>query len=357
LVRYCISGEHFQDESSLLFRKVAFRSGGLADWLEPVREISKIEKGLYQIPDVEEVVNVSIDGFNLIIKNAYPIRSFDRDFQVERICEVVISAHDPLNIVVFSDIWNRLKKLIIFIINMNPAFDRFYLFGFAEEDDSRVELIGISPDLQETKSPQGIEVNYQLVKNDLNNIVCSWFNNKELYPVVELVLEKQRNAELWAQGYFLNVCVALETFHDKFLPKGESSRIEKRIAIAKLINDENLLDWFKKETSSWKYPTLRERLYDFKNTIEYIKGTSFQSLDIDAFLGKIVKTRNEIAHAGEHLKRFNYIELFLATRVIELTVRIEILKILGIDVENGEQHALRTRAMKTVEWIAVLNKL
>jgi len=356
-ISYCISGEHYPTSDQLMFRKVTFRSSALRDWIMPNKGIESKEKGIYRVPENNEIVNLKLNGFNLQVVVGYTSKSFDGIFQLERICEISITADKLTHINDFGDNWARLKKLILFITNKNPEFTKIYLFP--NEDGDRLKLINTEQEFQDDKFSQGINIYYHIIKDQFQGVIKKWFTHKELDPVIDLLLEKQRDTEMWAQGFFLAVCIAIETFHGEFgsTKDIDQKKLEKRDAIITLIEDQELLTWFTRESSYWGKPDLRSRLFRYRAVIETIKGTVFSRYDMESFVGKIVQARNELTHSGNFMKRFTFLELFLATKILEFTLRIEILKILEIDVEQGDQRSPLADATRAIELIAVLNKI
>lgn len=162
------------------------------------------------------------------------------------------------------------------------------------------------------------------------------------------------------RGYFFNVCIALETFHQKFIARsdyfGVKIRSALRSAIANLIRDEELRVWFNEKSAMWSMPSLRERLRDYRETIESIMGNTYEGkFDIDSFIGKVVRTRNDIAHYGTSSNHFNEYELFLAAKTIEYTIRIEILRQIGVNV-TAKRRSLVEDARRNVATLARINQ-
>lgn len=352
-VSYCIKRGHFYRPSDLLFNKVVLLSSVLSDWIDENESIIEIENGTYKIPQHHVIVNVNIEGFRLTINHSHRTQRLFRELHSKRICTVVIESDKPEHINGFSEIWRALKKLILLLTNKNPEFDEFYL-----NNGEEFELMNVKDDLKVERFQQNIYVYYRLIKKSFETTIVNWFTQKKLKAVIDLALEKLFNTEMSSQGFFLNVCVALETLHDSFgnTDKEEiKNRLGKRDQIRDYIKDVELQTWFNRESSYWKNPTLKERLHSFRSTIEYIKGNSLKKYDFETFITNIVKTRNDMAHTGEYLKRFNYIELFLATKIIEFTLRIEILRIIGVEIDSDRKSILHD-AKKNIEALVYLNK-
>lgn len=354
-VATCISGGHFYQQSDLLFRSATLISPALAEWIVWDKMIERIGEGKYQIPDHQQVVNTNIGPFNLAIHNSHSIRSSDKELNVKRVCSVTIEAIEPISLDSFIQSWRHLKKLILFLTHKNPEFAKIFLYT---ESHNEFEYLQAKQTIRDDRFSISIDLTYHDISDCLNSIISNWFNNKKLNVVIDLALEKLMNTEMSTQGFFLNVCIALETFHSEFISNDEMSikeRLKKRESIAMLIQDQNLAAWFKKESSYWKNPSLKERLFAFKDLITVIKGNVFKAYDVDTFISKVVKTRNDIAHSGEYLKQFTYIELFIAAKVIEFTLRIKIMKEIGINVHNDGKYSLLNDARDSITVLARMN--
>lgn len=179
--------------------------------------------------------------------------------------------------------------------------------------------------LNESQFTQPISIYYNDVQDKLPEIVSKWFTETKVQPVLDLVLQKCYNPQMSIPAYFLNVCVAIETFHRRF------------------------------NQNQTKNTTLRDRLSEFKPTLEVIFA-NFKNYTIDDLIKGIKDTRNDLAHDGEALKRFkNLTELFIVTKGVEFTIRLELMKYLGIDINQGYDPFL-TKGQQTLDLLIRLNK-
>lgn len=352
---YYISGLHALTSSELVFNKVTLLSPALAEWIIEKRPIKELDDKTYQVPEYEEIVNINVDAFNVKIHSGHFTRFNLQELNVKKVCTVIIESDVLRKIDEFASIWRDLKKLILFLTNKNPEFGDIYL----RKGDDEYDLINVKDVIRDDKFSQAITISFHHVRDCVQEIVKKWFAHEKLRSVADLVLEKSINTQMSSQGFFLNVCVALETFYDNFLEidkEGIARRIKNRKAIEKVIEDDELRNWFKEESSYWKNPTLRERLYGYREVIEFIMGTTFNGkYDTETFIANIVKTRNDMAHSGEYLKRFNSYELFLVGKTIEYTIRLEILRLIGVDVKNTHR-PLINEARRNISNLAYLNQ-
>lgn len=350
---YGIRGIQIDHPSKLLFNKVVLTSPTLADWIIEKEHINEISDNVYQIPKADKIIDMHIEEITLSIYNSYEHRSDIRNLKVKKICTICLQSRELIKIDNFAKHWAHLKKFILFITDKNPEFNRIWLF----QDGNEYDLLNVQDDLNDKRFTQAIPIFYPPIENHLQSMLYYWFDNKQLSSIIDLVLERSFNSTMSHHAFFLNICVSLETFNQRFLEaemSGVNERAKKREEISSLIGDTELLKWFEEQSSFWKNPTLRDRLSTYKNTIEKIMGKTFTGkFDIDTFIGAIVKTRNDIAHRGEFSHRFNYTELFLAAKTIEYTIRLEILKLLT--VPDIVLESLMEEAKGNISSLAYLN--
>lgn len=353
-VSYLIEGTHISESNELKFNKIIMNSPALNNWITDKSGIKDLEDGKYQIPEKKEILNVDIDNVNISIYLSHSITSSYKELQVSQECRIMIKSDDLVILESFSKIMGHLKKLILFLTNKNPEFEKYSLYKDGEE----YGLINTNDSLKEDRFTQNIHISYLEIKSSLKAIVSFWFKHEKLYPVIDLVLEKCYNTQMSPQGFFLNICVAVETFHRTYGLNNKkeieiSSPQNKQEIISLISNNEPLLSWFKEKSKEWEKPTLLERLNDFKETIGYIMGSSF-AFDADELINRTKQTRNDMAHTGEYKKRFNRIELLLVAKVIEFTIKLEILKLIGVNIEKRPASLLEN-AKQNISILAKLN--
>ena len=180
---------------------------------------------------------------------------------------------------------------------------------------------------------------------------------EKLETIVDLLQEKNYNTDMTFQSYFLNMCVSIESFHYIFKDESGNDNIGKRIkdreAILTLIEDPELKKRFSEISQRWNESTYRERLKSFKLTVEFIMGTTFD-FSFTKLVNKIVDTRNSLAHTGTYTKQLKHVELLLIGKVIEFTLKIEVLKLLEY-VPRRENDILEN-AKRYVQILANLNE-
>ncbi len=351
--RFILAGIHIHTNDELKFNRATLFSSALENWIRENEWIDEEGESKYVIPKPKEIVNTNIESFSIVINTGHSIRQ-GVELHAHKVCTVQFISEIPTHFNDLLESIRHLKKLILFLTNKNPEFESAYFFI----GDYQVELLNTSSPLEDKKFTQFIRIEYSEVKSYLTQLIQNWFTQKRLYPVVDLVLEKCFNTQMSSEGFFLNVCVAMESFHRRFgkenVKKIKLDEPQNKQAIIELLKDNcELLKWFKDKSTEWEKPSLKERLFEFKGTVKYVIGTVFP-FDIEEFIKRTVQTRNDMAHEGEHGKRFSDIELFLASKVIEYTLRLEILKLFGVNV-NSTSRSLMDEAKNNIETLARLN--
>jgi hypothetical protein len=85
-----------------------------------------------------------------------------------------------------------------------------------------------------------------------------------------------------------------------------------------------LKKWFRKNTTYWKNPETKDRIKTYLKTINYLMSDIFE-YDTDQMITKIKKTRDLIAHTGNYTKEFTGLELLISGKILEFTIRAELL--------------------------------
>lgn len=348
-VSYLIKGIHINEIEGLTFKKIILSNPSLNKWVISPNHIDHVDDRNFIIPPKEIISKFKVDDFSVSIFLDYSRSSGFRSLSLERKCYVEIISKKKTHVNDFSEITTKLKKLILFLTNKNPEYDAHYL---SNEDGDSYELVNEKNDLREERFSSNLEFRYGDIKEDLAVLCANWFLSKKLNAIVDLSLEKHFNVDLSFQGYFLNMCVAIESFHTNFSDTSEFPEVllktKNRQVIIDLIEDGNLRQWFKQQSTFWKNPTLFERLTSFSKSIEKIIQDNI-NCTTEKFILNVKRTRNDIAHKGEYENHLTHFELFLYGKVLELILRIEILKSLGIqDLKNKDLLVDSNKIIKTL---------
>ena len=354
---YMFERHHFQTKSDIKFNKVSFSSTALNKWIG--REFAlEFSKENIKIPPRKSILSTKTNfgSFSLFLGFDLCIGSINAEINRKTVVEFQFS--DEIQLDEIQAFLLKLRRLILFLTHESPGIERYV---FSSDTLKGIIQPEYSPFNNLSGFSSGINLRYGSVKGNLETIVKNWIEKDELIQIVELIQEKYMNTSLSFQNYFLNCCVSLESYHQRIVKKGYSEEIKQKIktreqqrkTIATLIADTVILKQFNDGTNDWKKPTLKERLEHFKDLISQIKPEVI-GLNYDQFIQKIVQTRNKIAHEGEYLKYMTEFELFLFGKILEFTMKIELLKSIGFNNQIELNHII-IASNKSIERLARIN--
>lgn len=360
-ISYVIQGFVAKKIDDVKFKSIILRSPALKNWIIQPNfiKVSRSENKTITLPKWETIISTKHNGFRLEISIGYPFTQGSYNLIADKECSIQITFDKLESMDRIYETIRLLQKLVLFLTYKNPEFDLYVV-----SDGSRMsyELIKKKEPLRDGRFTQQVTIHYSDVKDQLDQIVKKWFENKKFHPIMDLVLQKCYNPEMSIPAYFLNVCVALESFHRRF-GKGNNKKVksanpENKLKIQKLIeasHDTDLLTWFNEKATEWEKPELKLRLREFEETIAII-FKNFTNYSVEEIITKTVQSRNDLAHEGESLKRFKSLfELFIVTKGLEYAVRLELMSYLGVDIK-GTQDSFLIKGQKTLDILIRLNK-
>lgn len=354
IVSYMIKGAYFNKSADLAFNKIVLVSPTLSNWIIEPEGIHKSEENTYQIPEKKTIFSVPIEEVTIALHLTHEEYYSSSSLKVEKRAIIIIESLPEIHIERLSEFMRRIKKWILFVTNKNPEFSKYYL---SNERKESLELVNTLDNLEENRFTQNLTFRYFDLKQSLSKVFINWMTNKSLEAVIDLIQEKNYNTGMSFQGYFLNMCVAVEYFHDQFISDRNieltKERKEKRKIISDLIENEELKQWFRKTSKYWEKADLRDRLKAYQKPISKIMGETFEFSTAD-LIDKVLKTRNSMAHDGSYNRHLTHIELLLVGKVIEFTIKYEILNLLEY-LPKTEGEVLK-EAKRHVEILARLNK-
>jgi phosphoribosyl-AMP cyclohydrolase len=349
-----VKGVHLQSVDDLVFNELNLESPALMNWITEPHYVETDHSGNYKLPDVLKVIDGTFDDFDLLITLGHAVNSSFRAVDINQRCMIKVSFKENIHWNLILDRVYLLKKFILFITNSDPSFSFMALSTSA----GGYEVIIPMKKLDESNFSQNILCSYPSLKNHIPAILKLWFEQSKIQPIIDLLLEKYFNTNLSMPRHFQNVCIALETYHEKFIDRNvalvDSSKLTNRqLIVEKLSDDESLKQWFETESSFWSKPNLIDRLVQFKSLIQRLIDDTIDC-DIDDLLNKIKQTRNEITHQGISNKRFNSIELILTAKTIEFAVKLDILRFCKVDIDVIHNSLIEDGKMD-IQRLATLN--
>jgi hypothetical protein len=332
---YGLSGNHFMKTSDIHFKKCSLYLPALTRWMNHSDFAHKLSKNQtsnsVSIPQDITVSEAVIDSLKITVKIIFPYTSNDDKFEIEKSSLVFFEENTLISYSKLKKTIGRFKKLFLFLSNVSADESTIsFQMENPEENDLEIwcKLIGNINTEVETKFRDSPQLRFQDLRNQFDQIIQQWYSNEKLVVVTDLILEKKFNTELSWKSYYLNLCVAIESFTDIVKPKtlfpGVKEREIQRDLISTLIEDPDLNKWFRKNTTYWKNPETKDRLRIYNTTIEYLMGDIFE-FNSEQMITKIKKTRDLIAHTGSYLKEFSQLELLISGKILEFTIRAELL--------------------------------
>ena len=354
-ISYLIKGLHAYSAGDLSFNSIALTSPALTKWVIEKEGIRTLGNKTYQVSEEKEIARVTIESIEIVIRLEHSITHSFNNLEINKVCSISLESASMIDISVFSELMRHLKKLILFITHKDPEFERYFVY---KDKHSNYEIINTNKSLKDSQFTQGIQVRYRDVNALLAEIMQKWFGLKKLHTVIDLILERCYNTEMSTQGYFLNVCMGIEIFQNTFGKKADeiinsADKINKEKVISRL-DDVVLLKWFNEKSQGWNNPNLKSRLMQFEMEIKQMINGVFD-LSTEQFIDKIKDTRNDIVHRGTYKKQFAGSELFIAIKVVEFVLRLEIMKLIGIDI-NKAPYSLSENARRNVAILNGMNK-
>lgn len=336
-VSYLLKGCHINNFSDLKFKRIVLANPALNKWIISRNFLDTVEDTKIIIPPKEIITSFNLSNFSITVYLFYAREGGFRSLNIERSCFVEVSFNESTHLDEFSEITTSLKKLILFLTNSNPEYKRHYIF---DENGDEYELINVKNDLLEERFTQNLKFNYLHLKESIDTIFETWLKTEKLETIVDLIQEKEFNPDMSFQNYFLNMCVAIESYHYIFGDESKNDKIQVRLSdrdeILALIDNAELRKRFENVSQRWNESTYRERLKSFKATFDSIMGDTFP-FKSGKLINYIVNTRNSLAHSGTYKHILKHIELLLIGKVIEFTLKLEVLKILNYQPEKENE--------------------
>src|SRR5690554_63928 len=351
-VHKLIQGEKLSFNRQCFISSITLTSSALNHWIMGIEGITH-KKSTFTVPEFKTILNVSTAYFDLEIKIGYKNSFSYTKTSFERDVFLYASFNKPLNIYDFYVWKKKIEKLIVYLTNDDPGVK---IIGL---NKSIKRIYGIDSKWESHKYSHSIKFSFHEIKNYLSKIIKSWFDNKNLDSVIVLLLEKKAIPALSPQKHFLNMCVALESFHKNFIGKNipliDKTTLDNREKIKTLLDkDKELLRWFSKKTTFWKNPTLIDRIYFFKKDLQDINKNVF-NIPIGDWMRMVKNTRDDLSHEGRYNKYFeDYFTLFLSSYALEMLLQYRVIMLLGVDDKLLKEQYLKN-ASGNISLVTSLN--
>lgn len=360
------AGCHFRDINDIRTTEARFYLPPFTEWL-----IDSDLKGnlhhdygnkIFEVPQEIEVSISKIEDLEVIVRIVYPFSSSGDKFEIERSSLVIFKSDADQPFDYFINNVNKFKKLFFLFSNINPEPSTLSFkdieMGMEKTSLGWFKIVGEHVEPKNVKFRDTPEIRFRNLRNQFSKLVETFYKEDDLATVVDLILERRYNVDLAWKSYFLNLVVAIESFTDITKPKTNfpslKTRLQKRDEISELIEDTELRIWFRENTKYLKKPETRDKILIYSDSIEYLMGVTFE-FDVDVMISKMKKTRDLIAHTGKYDKVFSPLELFMAGKILEFTLRAELFKIILPESKKIVDDFLE-EGKRRIKYLATANK-
>lgn len=292
---YCLIGSHFlNNPREFRTLKVSIVNSDLRKWIWLLLFDLYKEDNTISYENIQEEINIDED---LLLSFYTWVSTTDsrNDYilQVNSNASVSFDLKKSKSIVEIVDIYNKFQKFLLFFYGSTKQFEGFNLV--CEGCNESFELFYKDGFHSENRNSL-LNLNYQDLREDLNNLIVKWFTNNDILICVDKILNNTLSSKLSYSQKFINAYISLESFLKRFCNsngKDFKVHLEKNQDIILLI-------------------------------------TSLKKIELDEYLKKIVRTRDYYVHDNVKQKQyFKGIDLLYESIMLEYLVSILLLKELG----------------------------
>ena len=336
---YSVNGEFFANSSELKSKRFRFYSDTLNEWLPRGIGIQQINDATITFDDIDNKIHFKIKEGTISISRKHIVTgsNFHREIDNQAVIDFEFQS-DKCYISIWPLLF-RFKKLILFLTDKNPHFQKLYI---GASNEMYREISGPNIPLNSPFELGNLSLIYFDFEMDPSIAFESWMKNDSIEPITDFLLEKSFNFNQTIHSYFFSMCAALEGFHGLFFKSGTKKekekigRKEREIFLNHL--PEELKSEFKEKTKDWTKLSLRDKINDYKELFEEISSSLIKN-DWDTFATKIITSRNYIAHQADanSSKGFKENELIETGKAIEFVLRIKLIEYLKWDIKNPER--------------------
>lgn len=325
------TGTSIQDHTQKFISSVTLWSAALNEWF--CEDLSLLEKHLGSTHPLH-VVEMEAEDLQIKVVWNGDLGSYNEN--TVPVIEIEMLFLKPLSIYEFGVLHHKLQNLILFLTNDDPTLH------FLHYNEAESFVIRKVQEFNRDWFTNAVEFSFAEIAQELGTIFQNWFGYPKMDNIRDLLLERKYNIDLSKERYFLNMCVALESFHNRFVKKnvslGDHSILEKRVQIKSyLAENPELQKWFLEKSSHWKNPTLFDRLIDLKNDYSQVVQDLFK-IPIEELIRKVKKCRDHLAHDGEYTMIFqDEVELFLVGYSLEMVLSVLLYKFHGVTEDSTVQ--------------------
>jgi len=358
-------GAHFQKSEDIKFKNISVHYSHLDEWTNisgfdiqylPEREVAV----KYKVP---ESIKASInDDYNIhiIFRAEYPVRStVQKEANIKQITYIKIEASQEK---ILEEYWKTMYQIQNFLSLgvMSPVYP-LTIEGTTEVNKTIIESKTYYPPVKivyrlgdvrivsKTLLPFDMLFTFRDISDRFEGFLKNWFGRAELLePVYDLYFGTLYNPRMYLQHWFLSLVQAIESYHRRVMKNHELPEEEHNKRIAEILSmaPEKHVDWLKGELVYSNEPSLRSRLREIFEKYSDIVKDFIE--DKDAFIQKVVITRNYLTHYDSNLKEqaAKGKELYQVTQKLRISLEICLLTELGFSLEDIRNLFSRNRQYK-----------
>ena len=329
---YLLVGDYISNLNEKTFDSIKIEMPGLLGWTK----ISGIKNDFFATrtvttEDVPNVILYSSDQYTVELYSVvnYSFKRQNNEVSLKEDIGLKVQAQNKsLSVLDFLEHIVEFQKLFFIIGNTSSELGKVTLNN---EKEFSTQLFWKGKRSLGDPSINNPSLKYNDILPNIIDIVSNWISKREIHTSIDLILEKSINAKLSIENYFLNNCFAIETFHRRFknfriFDQQEFKTIKEEIL--KSVENDEIREILSNNLAHINEPNFRRRLIDFSEDFGNVLPKDFQ---IDSFITQTVKTRNFLVHRSSEKNIFTKFEMLYATIFIEIIVKINIYRVLGIE--------------------------
>ena len=349
LVQMVLVGVSFERIEDVKFKSVSVEFSAIDQWI-PLNAFEVKHEGqttaiTYTRPSPIEVI---IDGAKLTVEfQAFPRYDFPKEVCITQKIFLAIETNSEEPFEVFEHLIFHLQNLIT--LGLEQAISPLSIVAFNPRVAIEIQGQRVSTPIEVAfryrRSEGTLEsvkpfFDFRDIQEHFQTVVKTWFEKESLLePVSVGYFGPFYSPRMYLEQKFLGYTQALESYHQRVfdgygIPPDAYSKITP--AVMTVVPTEHS-DWFHSKLD-YNEPSLRQRLKALLSKAGWI------DLGGNAFVDKVVKTRNYNTHHDEELKdeAASGEQLILLTLKLQLLIKIALLREIGL--EDGKIETIIKRS-------------
>lgn len=335
---FVLIGEEFENKEDICFKSIKAKYTDLDKWLNEFNLKLYYKGKLANVKTEFEgdfEVTYNINGRKIKI-GILPFMNWNKysKFQLTQEAYLEFSKDNGYKIDdLFMDI-NMFSDFLSLCIGENAGI---YSINAKDNKDNNIIIIHQQCRSIEKNTDRKINeilIPYSCIKGCFNECLKNWFNKSDkLAPIINFYIEAMEKV-FHIPMTFIKLVQALEAFSRRMRNNCKINQEEYNNRISNIINcikKEEDKEWLKGELMYSNEPNLFNRLKNLFKEVDFL--FKLNSKERDKIANKITMTRNYYTHFDEKNKEriMNTDELFYVSQYLMLTLRVLIMKELGIN--------------------------